>query len=54
MGTIKLKLYTITKNFEKYGVETWFWLDEPSNESKATNSTKLKNFFPIFVDQTLC
>ena len=22
MGTIKLKLYTITKNFEKYGVET--------------------------------
>ena len=40
MGTIKLKLYTITKNFEKYGVETWFSLDPTSNESEATPNSK--------------
>ena len=26
MGIVTLKLYTITKNFEKYGVETWLYI----------------------------
>ena len=43
MGIVTLKLYTITKNFEKYGVETWFYI--PPLFFLSENFSTIYNFY---------